>query len=186
MCVRFEQLLRFTPILYGHVHVLLFLRGKETFCLNNNKLKIYSLFILSDVSFHLSITFLFSYISPFTPLCLLFYHSCSSAAALSNPSLISPRNLCHASSHSSVLLALLCPPFSSWSINKHPLLRMLMNLQLRKSEPAESSDILCRSFLFTSFSYSNTCSNFMQIGFIWRTYDCKICIEHKLHAYLTK
>lgn len=84
MCVRFEQLLRFTPILYGHVHVLLFLRGKETFCLNNNKLKIYSLFFLSDVSFHLSITFLFSYISPFTPLCLLFYHSCSSAAALSN------------------------------------------------------------------------------------------------------
>lgn len=112
MCVRFEQLLRFTPILYGHVHVLLFLRGKETFCLNNNKLKIYSLFFLSDVRFHLSITLLFSYISPFPPLCLLFYHSCSSAAALSNPSLISPRNLCHASSHFSVLLALLCPPFS--------------------------------------------------------------------------
>lgn len=89
MCVRFEQLLRFTPILYGHVHVLLFLRGKETFSLNKNKLKIYSLFFLSDVSFHqsLSITLLFSYISPFPPLCLLFYHSCSSAAALSNPSI---------------------------------------------------------------------------------------------------
>lgn len=144
--------LRFTPILYGHVHVLLFLRGKETFCLNNNKLKIYSLFFLSNVRFHLSITLLFSYISPFPPLCLLFYHSCSSAAALSNPSLISPRNLCHASSHSSVLLALLCSPFSSWSINKHPLLRMLMNLQLRKSEPV----VICAEAFCSPLSLTQT------------------------------